>query len=104
MKKWNFGCVTLGVSLALSFTAAHAQTLSPAEQQLMAQNLAQADANADGALSQSEFEMLINLNAEDDLGRAARILRTGRYATAFARIDTNGDGFLTEAELRAMVQ
>lgn len=104
MNNAMIGLLALAGSIALSATGASAQGPSEADRQLMLQNLSQADANGDGALSRHEFEVLINLNAEDNLGRAARIARTGRFDTAFARIDANGDGMLTQPELQAMVQ
>jgi hypothetical protein len=104
MKPLFFGGLALGATLAASVSVAQAQTMSAAERQLLGENLAQADANGDGALSASEFEVLINLNAEDNLGMAARIARTGRYGTAFARVDTDGNGLLTQAEPQAMAQ
>lgn len=96
--------VAMAAFLVLKAAGAQAAGLSEAEQQQMISNLIEADANADGALSLAEFEVLIKLNAADDLGRAAMLVRSGRYATAFSRLDANGDGFVTEAELQAMIR
>lgn len=79
-----------------------AQGLSAAQQELAAENFMQADANQDGALTRGEFQTLINLNADDSLGRASMIKRFGRYDTAFNRIDANQDGFVTPEEMQAM--
>lgn len=104
MKQAIIGHLALAASLAVSTLAAQAQNLSEAERQMMFVNLAEADADADSAISRGEFEVLINLNAADNIGRAARIVRTGRYDMAFDRIDTDGDGFLTEAEMQALAE
>jgi Ca2+-binding EF-hand superfamily protein len=104
MKREIIGCLAVAASLALSASGAQAQSPSEAERQLMVENLIEADANSDGALSRSEFEVLINLNAADNLGRAAVIVRTGRYDRAFSRIDANGDGYLSQSELQSMVE
>lgn len=104
MKHTYLGRLALAAAVVLPAAGAYAQGPSEAARQLMAENLSQADANSDGALNQSEFVMLIDLNAADNLGRAALIARTGNQARAFAHIDANGDGLLTGAELQAMVQ
>ncbi len=67
-----------------------------------AANFAEADANADSALTIDEFTRFIDLNAEDRLGNARMIQRTGRYSTAFGRVDANGDGMASTDELAAM--
>ena len=91
-------------ALALSQGAAHAQNMSKADRQKMIENIVQADKNNDGAISRSEFETLINLNAADGLGRAAQVKRMGAYDRAFGRIDANGDGFLTRTEMQALME
>lgn len=88
--------------IALPMTAAQARNMSNADRQLMIENITQADANNDGALSRSEFETLMKLNAADDLGRAARVVQSGRYGMAFNRMDANGDGFVTRQEMQAL--
>lgn len=104
MKHAILGGIALASALVLPHAGASAQSPTEAERQLMAENLTQADANMDGALNQSEFAMLIDLNAADNLGRAGFIARTGNQARAFAQIDANGDGLLTQAELQSLVQ
>jgi hypothetical protein len=69
---------------------------------LAQENYRQADADGDGALVQAEFARFIDLNAEDDLGRAARISARGMHAQAFRRVDGNGDGRVTPTELQAV--
>jgi len=73
-----------------------------AAKNLAAENYMQADANGDSALTLAEFTTLINLNAEDGLGKAHMIKRMGRYSMAFGRIDANSDGLVTPEEMQAM--
>lgn len=94
---------TLALS-ALSAASAHAQALTPAQQELAAENFMQADANKDGALNSTEFRALINLNADDGLGKAAMVRRFGRYDMAFGRVDANADGFATPEEMKALAE
>lgn len=98
------GRVAFVASLALSTAAAKAQAPSGAERRLLAENVLQADANGDAVRNRSEFETLIRLNAEDELGRAAMIVRSGRFDMAFRRIDANGDGLVIQSELQALAQ
>jgi len=84
--------------------AAQAQSVSDADRALLVENVAQADANGDGMLEFAEFETLIDLNAEDDLGMASRLRNSGRLQMAFNRIDADGDGVLTQPELQAMAE
>lgn len=72
---------------------------SDEERALAAENYMQADADADGALTRAEFTMFINLNADDNLGRAAMVRRFGKHDVAFARADGDGDGRVTPEEL-----
>ncbi|MEM6421664.1 MAG: hypothetical protein AAF698_03670 [Pseudomonadota bacterium] len=67
-------------------------------------NFMQADANADGALTLSEFTILVDLNAEHGIGRASMIKRFGRYGMAFGRLDGNADGLVTPEEMQALSQ
>ncbi len=87
----------LGLALAGAVSAAAAQTSRDA----VAANFAEADANADGALTIDEFTRFIDLNAEDRLGNASRIQRTGRYATAFERLDSDKNGLVTREDIAA---
>ncbi|MEL7104288.1 MAG: hypothetical protein AAGM21_00080 [Pseudomonadota bacterium] len=84
--------------------SAQAQDMSSADRQKMLENITQADRNDDGAISRSEFETLIDLNAADGLGQAARVKSSGRYGMVFSRIDANGDGFLTQQEMQQMAE
>lgn len=83
---------------------AHAASADEAEKAMARENFEQADANADGALDAVEFRAFIDLNAEDDLGKAARVKRFGRYDTAFGRADENADGAVTREEIAAMAE
>lgn len=85
------------LGLAVAASSAAAQTNRDAA----AANFAEADANADGVLTIDEFTRFIDLNAEDKLGNASRIQRTGRYSTAFDRLDANKDGLVTREDIAA---
>jgi hypothetical protein len=91
-------CSLLGFTL---LAPAQAVAQSP---NLPAQNFRQADANSDGVLVQAEFATLIDLNAAQGLGNAARVKSRGLHAKAFRRVDGNGDGRVTPSELQAMSQ
>ena len=93
--------ILAGVPLPM---AAAAQDMSPADRQLLLENVTQADRNDDGAISRSEFETLIDLNAADNLGRAQRVKRSGRYDMVFNRLDANNDGFLTRQEMQSFAE
>ncbi len=84
--------------------ASQAQNMSAAELQKLLENVIEADRNDDGAISASEFETLINLNAADKLGRAERVKKSGLYGMVFKRLDANGDGFLTKEEMQQMAE
>ncbi|MGF1502140.1 MAG: hypothetical protein ACFBSD_10000 [Paracoccaceae bacterium] len=75
---------------------------SEEQQELAAENFMEADADADGALTLSEFTTLIDLNAADNIGRAAMVKRSGRYGMVFERIDTNADGLVTPEEVQEL--
>lgn len=95
----------LAILAALSLPkAAQAQDMSAADRQKLLENVVEADRNDDGAISASEFETLINLNAADKLGRAERVRKSGRYDMVFNRLDANGDGFLTKEEMQQMAE
>lgn len=89
---------------AIPFSAAHAQGMTGAEKQAMIANFLQADSNNDGNLYPGEFELLIKLNAEDNLGRAAMVVKTGAYGRAFDRLDKNRDGAISKEEIQAMAE
>ncbi|WP_020558547.1 hypothetical protein [Thiofilum flexile] len=63
------------------------------------QNFQQADVNGDKALNQKEFRTFIDLNAEDNIGRANMVKSRKLYSMAFGRLDKNKDGKLTANEL-----
>ena len=66
---------------------------------LVAENFEQADTNNDDKLSPSEFRVLIDENAKDEIGRAAFIKRRQAYDSVFARLDANNDGYVSFSEL-----
>lgn len=99
MKLGLKGLVATLAAVVLPLGAAQAQSLSPAQKELAVENFQQADADEDGALDRGEFETLINLNADDGLGRAAMVRRFGKYEAAFDRMDANGDGSVTTEEI-----
>ncbi len=88
------------ISLAIVTTTKSQAT--EAQQEKAAENFAQADANADGALTFDEFALLIDLNADDGVGRTEMIKRMGKQSVAFGRLDANADGLVTTDELSAM--
>jgi hypothetical protein len=96
-------CLTLA-AVPLTLGAASAQTKSKEDRQKIIENIVQADTNNDAAISRSEFETMITLNAADGLGRAANVKSTGAYGFAFGKLDSHGDGFLTQAETKALVE
>ena len=71
---------------------------SEAEREKAAETFVPADVHADGGLTLAEFTTLIDLTAEDDLGRAATLRRFGGDATACGRIDAGGDGIVTRVD------
>lgn len=79
-----------------------AGTAAMAQQELYAENFAAADADGSGWLTLAEFTTFIDLNAEDGLGRASTIQQRAAYATAFSRVDANGNGTIEHQELQAM--
>ena len=62
-------------------------------------NFKAADANGDGALTESEFQAFIDANADDNLGQAAKIRRFGAYDRAFNRVDKDKTGTVTWSEV-----
>ena len=104
MKPISKTLVVVAVLAAAPFSAAQAQEMSAAEKQAMIENMLQADTNNDGILYLSEFELLIKLNAEDGLGKAALIKRTGAYEKAFKTVDSNGDGAVTKEEAQKLAE
>jgi Ca2+-binding EF-hand superfamily protein len=104
MKKTFLVIFAMGAIIAVPLTFAQAQTNSPAAKQKLAANFAQADANRDAALTYDEFVKMLQLNAQDNLGRAPQIVKSGNYRTAFNRIDADRNGLLTQQELLALAR
>ncbi len=67
-------------------------------------NFQAADANQDQVLDSNEFKTFINLNADDNLGRAGMIRRFGMYSRAFSTVDANADGVVSKKEIAARAQ
>lgn len=102
MKPTTKTLMAIAILAAVPFSTAHAQSMSGADKQAMIENFLQADTNNDGALYRSEFETLMKLNAQDNLGRASMVVRAGAYGKAFDRLDKNGDGAVTKEEIQAL--
>jgi Ca2+-binding EF-hand superfamily protein len=96
--------LVFAASIALPLSGVQAQTMSDANKQKLAENLAQADANGDKALSRAEFNNLLVLNAQDNIGKAAQIVRFGRQDMAFNQIDADRNGLVTQQELQALAR
>lgn len=104
MKPVTTHLVAFAAVFAMPVSAAHAQSMSDADRQEMIANFLQADTNNDGALYKSEFELLMKLNAEDNLGRAAMVVRSGSFERAFTRLDKNKDGAISKEEIQAFAE
>ncbi|GAA0785406.1 hypothetical protein E1180_18265 [Roseibium denhamense] len=89
-----FGAIGL---LALGVLPANA-TSQTAE--MAARNYQAADQDGDGVLVYDEFVSFIDMNAAANIGNAGRVQSRGLYARAFKRLDGNGDGFVSPAELQ----
>ncbi|MTI43152.1 EF hand domain-containing protein [Roseibium hamelinense] len=93
---------------ACAATAMLAATVSYAfadtQQQMVQANYLASDADGNGVLSFAEFKSLIDLNAQDGIGRFGLIKRTNRYALAFERLDTDGNAVVSPAELKAAAE
>ena len=103
MTKTQLLIIAILAGLAAPITA-QSQEMSTADRQSLLENVTQADRNDDGAISRSEFETLIDLNAQDGLGRAERVKKSGRYGIVFNRLDANGDGFLSKQDRQQMAE
>lgn len=65
-------------------------------------DFSRADTSGDGALTPVEFKTFIDGLAEAGRAQAQKVKAAGRYGLAFDRIDKNGDGLVTAAEVAAM--
>lgn len=104
MKKKLVIVLALATIAVLSTLGANAQQATGANRQKVAENFKKADANGDGILTRGEFERLIQLNAQHNIGQAAQIVRFGRYDMAFNRVDADRNGLLTPQELQALAK
>ena len=104
MKYTVLARLVFAASIALPLSGVQAQTMSEANKQKLAENLAQADANGDKALTRAEFNNLLVLNAQDNIGKAAQIVRFGRQDTAFNQIDADRNGLVTQQEMQALAR
>ena len=91
-------------TVLLVFAASTAPAHANQQREQAQANFLQADVNQDQHLDLAEFTTFINLNADDNLGRAARIRRLGLHGRAFARLDANRDGLVSREELVAQLQ
>lgn len=92
----------LGAALIAVFVTFAAAASAQSDREQATANFQEADANSDGALTFDEFTRFVDLNAEDNLGRARMIQRAGRYKMAFGRLDANQDGLATAEEMAAL--
>ncbi|MEM7597572.1 MAG: hypothetical protein AAF382_07715 [Pseudomonadota bacterium] len=90
------GAVLLSCSLVVP------SSLLAQNNELAAENFKQADANGDGNLVYAEFVKFIDLNAADDIGKAAKVSSRGLHAKAFERVDADANGVVTPQELQKL--
>lgn len=98
-KKALASAMVFGLVFAVSGPA-----FSQSDADLASENFFEADVDASGSLDFSEFATFIDLNADDELGRASTVRRFGRYGMAFDRADADGDGSVTPEELSSLAQ
>jgi len=94
--------IAFAIMAALPLHPARAQSVDEAEREQVAANFREADADGDGALTRAEFTRLIDLNAQDGIGRAKLIASLDGYDLAFGRADANADGRVTPEEISAI--
>lgn len=104
MRQCFFAMLILATFVAATLSDTQAQAVSNANRQKLTENFTQADANRDAVLTLDEFTKLLELNAEDNLGKAAQIVKSGRSRMAFNRIDADRNGLLTQQELQAFAE
>jgi hypothetical protein len=104
MKNIAMARLVFAASIALPLFGVQAQTMSDANKQKVAENYLQADSNGDKALTRGEFNSLLLLNAKDNIGKAAQIVRFGRQDMAFNQIDADRNGLVTQQELQALAR
>ncbi|MEM9312777.1 MAG: EF-hand domain-containing protein [Pseudomonadota bacterium] len=95
--------LTVLPALAFALIATGASAQGP-DKEAAAKNFKAADANEDRKLDKAEFRKFIDLNADDELGRAPMVKRFNMYDTAFGRLDTDKSGYVTADEVRAASQ
>ena len=62
-------------------------------------NFKAADINGEGALTEAEFKVFIDANADDNIGHAAKLRRFGVYDRAFEKLDKDKSGTVTWSEV-----
>ena len=62
-------------------------------------NFKAADVDGDGALTQAEFKVFIDSNADDNIGQAAKLRRFGVYDRAFEKLDKDKSGTVSWSEV-----
>lgn len=83
----------------LALAAALAAFAAPAA---AGEPFADADANGDGVLDKAEFHAFIDALAAAGRPAAEKVKAAGRYDMAFRRVDGDGDGAISAAEVAAM--
>ena len=86
----------------LTLIAADGPAYAQSQRDQARTNFAKADVNKDSNLDPAEFRTFINLNADMGLGRAPTIRRLNAYARAFAELDKNKDGLVSQQEIAAV--
>lgn len=104
MKMNTLSCLAAFLGLCLLPSGPASAQQNDADRAKSQANFASADGDGDGALSRAEFEVFVNANAEDRIGRARQIRRFGAYGRAFSTLDKDGDGKVTGPELSAVAQ
>lgn len=77
----------LAVWLLMLLATAPLHAVSDENKALMKKNFESADLNGDTSLTEQEFQVFIDFNADDELGQAARIRRLDAYTKVFRKLD-----------------